>query len=151
MRNLIPIRLAQALPFQAVTFHVTVHDKRGNPFPGARVSVLPDGGASYEGETDSHGIATFQGLPRGGVSATVELPNDLRISRKGDTDGDLMIEVPICAPVPLVTTAEGVAMGAGAILAVIGWTTKSEAPEILGELLVGGGIFSVIYRNSCSW
>lgn len=150
MHNLrpFPIRLGQ---LQAATFHVTVHDKRGNPFAGAHVTVMPDGGAASDGETDERGIATFANLPVGAVTATVNLPNDLRVSRKGDTSSDLMIEVPICAPVPLLTKTEGIVLAAGAVLSVVGWTSKQEGVSVVGELLLGGGIFSAIYRNSCSW
>lgn len=129
---------------------MTVLDKRGNPYENAQV-VVHVGGGTVSGFTDAAGLATFSGLPQGGLEVVVVLPSSLKITQQGNTKSDMFVEVPVCAPVPLISKTEIVALLGGAALVGSGYLFKIGPLKVVGELAVGGGIFSAIYRNSCTW
>lgn len=151
--SMVPLRrgLGQAQVVAAITpYHVTVVDKRGNPFENAQVIVHAGGGQVF-GYTDAHGTVTFPSLPEGDLEADIVLESGLKVHMKGNTGSDMFVDLPVCAPVPLLSKTEMVVLAGGALLAGAGFLFKVNALEVVGELAVGGGIFSAIYRNSCAW
>lgn len=58
------------------------------------------------------------------------------------------VPVPPATPRPLVTTAEGIALLAGAVLTAVGITSKFRPAELVGELGLAAGIFSMVCRHS---
>jgi hypothetical protein len=131
-----------------VPFYVSVVDKRGNPFVNAQIMVGPSGAFGY---TDSHGKATLLNVPSGDVEVVAVLAGGMKVTQKGNTRSDMFIELPICAPMPLLTKTEIIVLVGGAAIAGAGFLWKLSPLEAIGELAIGGGIFSAIYRNSCDW
>lgn len=147
---IVPLRRIGQVIQALSPYHITVIDKRGNPFEEAQVIVRAGGGQVF-GYTDKDGLVTFPSLPEGDLEAVVVLKSGLKVTQKGNTNSDMFVELPVCAPVPFLSKTEIVVLLGGAALAGAGFLLKVNALEVVGELAVGGGIFSAIYRNSCGW
>lgn len=148
-----PRRMGQAATASLSPFHVSVVDKRGNPFGNAQILIRTGSGGRGEvyGYTDARGTATFPSVPDGDIEVVAVLENGMKVTQKGHTKSDMFIEIPVCAPVPFLTKTELVVLVGGAALAGAGYLTKAGTLEVVGELIFGGGVFSAIYRNSCAW
>ncbi len=126
---------------------VVVIDPRGTPFAGAQVTLQ---GQSVPAKTDSSGVALFQSAPAGDAVVQVKV-GDFTVKARGSTDQTLFVTVPICAPGPLLTGTELLALLLGGAATVGGILGKRRPVEMLGEVLIGAGIFTVVYRHSCRW
>lgn len=153
----IMVRAAFHLGQARAPFRVVVTDPRGIPFPGA--VVLIQAGTTLSGKTDSDGVAVFDGaaveaqVSRGGGQPIVPVRitvGDLETVREGPLDQTLFVQIPVCAPQPLLTTPELVsfALGAGLVGAGLHW--KLNPLQIIGEVLFGAAVFTAVYRHSCS-
>ena len=137
---------------------VAVSDSRGMPWPGAIVDArLPGMADPLRAVTDGDGIALLE-LP---ASANPMGSIDVRVSdgsyvtdrswkvedaQAGET---LFVEIPVRGPEALLTPVEigGLAVGGAAAAAGYGFSLKPL--ELLGELVLGAIVFTVIYRHSC--
>jgi len=128
-------------------FTVVVVDPRGAPFKGARVTIQ---GQAVPIDTDSDGVAVFPSAPSGNVTAQVEV-DGYKLIKQGSSDQTLFVTVPVCADGPLLTNTEIIALLLGGAIAGAGFYTKHRALETVGELVFGGGVFTIIYRHSCRW
>lgn len=126
---------------------VVVTDPRGNPYPGARVTLQ---GQAMPQTTDSSGVATFPPVSPGQVLATVQI-GDLKVNGAGTADASLSVTVPVCAPGPILSNTEIVALIAGGAMTFGGLKWKSSGVQTIGELILGAAIFSTLYRASCRW
>lgn len=135
-------KLSQASPLTVV-----VVDPRGTPFSDAQITLQ---GQAMPVHTNSAGVATFPSAPAGEAIVQVRI-GQFTLRAKGPTDQTLFITVPICAPGPLLTGTELVALILGAAAAAGGVLGKRRPLEMLGEVLVGAGIFTAVYRHSCRW
>lgn len=140
-----------------VPFRVVVTDPRGIPFPGA--TVLIQAGTPLSTKTDSNGVAVFDGaavetqVSRGSGQQVVQVRitvGDLETLREGPLDQTLFVQIPVCAPQPLLTTPELIsfALGGGLVAAGLHW--KLNPLQIIGEVLFGAAVFTAVYRHSCS-
>lgn len=128
-------------------FLVVVVDSRGNPYPGARVTIQ---GQAMPQTTDQDGVAAFPPISPGQVVANVQI-GDLKVNGAGNSDSTLFVTVPVCAPGPFLAKTEIVALIAGGAMTFGGLKWKRPGIQIVGELLLGGAIFSSLYRASCRW
>lgn len=145
---LMQVRLAGSSLAQAgESISVVVVDPRGTPFVGAQVTLQ---GFAMPGVTNGSGIATFTGVPAGDVVASVKVAG-FSLRARGSTDQTLFVTVPVCAPGPIVSSAELVALVLGVGATAGGLIYKKRAAEMLGEILIGSSIFSAVYRASCRW
>jgi hypothetical protein len=131
-------------------FKVSVSDARGNPFPGVRIEISAAGGGKISGTTDASGIAAFPSLPPGDFEA-VFYYDGMSLRRKGRSDETLFVEIPVCAPAPLLTKTEIASLAAGSLLAGAGFLWKLEVLTVVGEVVFGAAAFTAIYRHSCNW
>lgn len=146
--NLVPVRLAGTQLGQgAMPLTVVVVDPRGTPFLGAKVTL--QGRATPE-QTNSSGVAVFEGVPAGDALVQVNV-GGFTLRAKGPVNETLFVTVPVCAPGPILTGTEIVALLVGGAAAIGGLIYKKRAAEMLGEVLVGASVFNAIYRNSCRW
>lgn len=143
----IQVRLSGYRLSQASPLIVVVVDPRGTPFSDAAVTLQ---GQTVPVKTDSNGVALFPSAPAGDATVQVKI-GDFILKARGSTDQTLFVSVPICAPGPLLTGTEIVALLLGGVAAVSGLVYKKRAAEMLGEVLVGAAVFNAIYRNSCRW
>jgi len=126
---------------------IVVVDPRGVPFSGAEVTLQ---GASLPSKTDSRGVVTFPAALSGEAVVQVQV-GDFTVKARGPADQTLFVTVPICSPGPLITIPELGALVLGGAAAIIGMQRKNRAIETLGEVLIGAGIFTAVYRHSCRW
>lgn len=140
------VRLAGSRLSQAsAPFQVVVVDPMGAPFSGALVTLQ---GEPVPVKTDSSGVARFTYGSSGEVVAVVQV-GDFTVRARGRGDETLFVKVPVCSPGPLITTAELVVLLLGAGAAAVGAARKQRAIETVGEVLLGAGIFTAVYRHSC--
>lgn len=152
--KLVPVRLAGAslsdgFPAGLAAgspLTVVVVDPRGTPFSGAQVTLQ---GQAMPVSTDSSGIASFT-APAGDVVVQVKVAG-FTLRARGTTDQTLFVTVPVCAPGPILTITEMVAMLVGGSAVIGGMVYKKRAAEMFGEILVGASVFNAIFRNSCRW
>lgn len=148
-----PLSLGQSMP---ASFRVVVTDPRGVPFRDAQVTIGAQG--SLSARTDSSGIAVFDGL---GVAR--EVPGslnsmfpvritfgDLSLVRDGSLDQTLFVQIPMCAPQPLLALPELISFAAGTAFIGAGLKWKIRPLQVVGEVLFGAAIFTAVYRHSCS-
>lgn len=138
--------LGQAAPL----FRVVVTDDHGRPVRGVRVEVTPSGTSDSGGQTTgSDGVASF--APTASEVTVTLRVGDLVTRRRARTDETLFVQLPICAPEPLLTKTEIAALLAGGVIAGAGFHWKLEPLQILGEVVFGAAAFTAIYRHSCNW
>lgn len=143
--------LAQVSPRQS---RIVVTDVRGRGISNAEVSVWSGGREIASDTTDPHGDALF-------TLATA--PSDVRVifgsqrytfwskipTENIGRGGDVFIQIPVCYSQPLLTTAEGLTLLAGVLVAGAGFYWQVEPAKVTGEVLLGAAIFTAIYRISC--
>jgi hypothetical protein len=129
-------------------FRVVVVDPTGVPFSGAQVTLQ---GASVPVKTDSDGVATFTFGSMAGEAVVQVQVGDYTLKARGPADQTLFVTVPIAAPGPIVTVVELAALALGTVATVYGLTKKQRATATVGEVLLGAGIFTAVYRHSCRW
>lgn len=142
---MLALRLVRLGQLPSSPYHVVVADPRGAPWKGATVTI---NGISQT--TDGNGVAAFESISAGPVDARIQL-GEFVIDGKGNSDSTLFVTVPICAEGPLVTNTELVAVIAGGLLTAAGFHWKQGVMKIAGEAILGAGIFTAIYRQSCRW
>jgi hypothetical protein len=126
---------------------VVVVDPRGTPFSGAQVTLQ---GRAMPEATNSSGIAKFGDVPAGQAVVQVKV-GDYLLRAQGSTDQTLFVTVPVCAPGPLLSGTEIVALVLGIAATAGGVVKKYRSLEVLGEIFIGGAIWTSIYRHSCRW
>lgn len=136
-------RLAQARPDP---FRVVVTDVRGTPFRGVSVAVSGAGQAV----TDAEGTASFGTPPSPEADVTLRI-GDLVSRKHARTDETLFVQLPICAPPRLLTNTEIVAILVGGSMTGAGLYWNVQGLQIVGEIVLGGALFTAIYRHSCNW
>lgn len=119
--NLVPVRLAGTLLGQGEQLTVVVVDPRGTPFSGAQVTLQ---GRAMPEKTNSSGIATFHDVPAGDAIIQVKV-GGFTLRARGSTDETLFVTVPVCAPGPILTGTEVVALLVGGAAALGGLVWKS--------------------------
>lgn len=138
-------------------FRVVVTDPRGIPFRGA--GVITQTGTVLSEKTDSDGIASFDGdsleaqLPKSSGKQVVQVRvtiGDMEIVREGPLDETLFVQIPVCAPQPLLTASELLSFALGSALVGAGLYWKVTPLQIVGEVLFGAAVFTAVYRHSCS-
>jgi len=138
-----------------ISFAVVVTDVKGDPFSGATVVARQAGAVFDTRKTDSDGIAMFTiGAP---VSERVEIrveADGLVAERKIAIDSvnageTLFVQLPVDRPEAILTPIEigTLLLGGGATFAGVYY--KMEALQLAGEILLGAGIFTAIYRHGC--
>lgn len=145
---------APAAPPAAVSFAVVVTDVKGDPFEDATVTARLHGAVLDTRKTDSEGVAIFTTAP---VDERIEIrveSGPLVAERKipiesvnaGET---LFVQLPVDRPEAILTPIEigTLLIGAGAMGA--GAYYKVDALKLAGEILLGAGIFTTIYRHGC--
>lgn len=155
MARMNPVRLANRrwtlAQAPATPLLVTVRDVNGRPLAGAIVEARsPDGTLVESGAADSAGDVRFS-VPLTGTVELVARFGDYvrRVSVDAGRNETAIIQFPICAPVPFLTTAEGAALVLGGAITAAGFYWKEDAAKLLGEILVGGAVFTLIFRHSC--
>jgi hypothetical protein len=126
-------------------FQVVILDPRGTPWAGARVTLQ---GVALPQVTDAQGVATFPSAPSGQVTANIEL-GGYRMTAAGDSSNTLFVAAPVCAPGPIVSKIEILAIFGGTGLTLLGAHYKQGPVQLIGETLIGAAVFSALYRNSC--
>ena len=138
-----------------LTFAVVVTDVKGDPFAGANVIARQAGVVFDTRKTDSEGVAIF--TLAGPVSERVEIrveADNLVAERKIPMDSvnageTLFVQLPVDRPEAILTPLEigTLLLGGGATFAGVYY--KMEALKLAGEILLGAGIFTAIYRHGC--
>lgn len=135
--------LGQAL---APSVRVMVTDVNGRPVDGAEVRV----GQVFLVPAGESGL--YSGSVPGGPARIVVRKGEQVIAKDVNGvrgDENVYVQFPICFAQPLLTTAEAVAFGLGAALAVAGAVTKMKTAELGGEILIGASIWTALFRLSC--
>lgn len=138
----------------ATAWAVVVTDVKGDPFSGAKVIARQRGVPFATQETDADGAAIFSTPP---VTASIEirveagkLVAERKISPDSANSGEtLFVQLPIDRPEPILTPLEigTLLLGAGALGSGIYY--KTEGLRLAGEILLGAGVFTAIYRHGC--
>jgi hypothetical protein len=126
---------------------VVVTDPRGNPYPGARVTLQ---GQALPQTTNADGVAAFPAVSPGQVIANVQV-GDLKVNGAGSADATLFVTVPVCAPGPFLSNTEIIALIGGGAMTFGGLKWKSPGIQTVGEIFLGAAVFSCLYRASCRW
>lgn len=131
---------------------VVVVDANGRPMVGAQVEYLRSGGQAGIQETDSHGVATFEGVT--GPADIRVTYKDLVLSKRLSADdvagGDtVFIQFQLCVSEPLIRPIDIAIIGGAAAMVAAGAYFKVRPLETVGEIAVGATIFSFIYRLQC--
>lgn len=160
MRAMIPATglrrafLGQPAPASPASFAVVVTDVKGDPFSGADVIARYQGAVLDAKKTDSEGIAIFT-VP--GVSGKMEIrveAGPLVAERKLPMDSvnageTLFVQLPVDRPEAILTPIEIGTLLLGAAAIGAGAYYKTESLRLAGEILLGAGIFTTIYRHGC--
>lgn len=130
---------------------VVVTDPAGRPF---KAIVSLDAQPAITAVTDSSGVANFSGqnivqYVRDGKVAITVLVGSLVIKREVPVDQAAFIVIPMCAPAPLLTVPEMIALAAGGGCVAAGLYKKWSPLQVVGEVLVGAALFTAVYRHSC--
>lgn len=144
---LAPVRLSSFRLSQGASLTVVVVDPRGTPFSDASVTLQ---GRAMPEKTNGAGVATFSSVPLGEVIVQIRIGAYV-LRARGTTDETLFVTVPVCAPGPFLTGTELVALLLGGAATAGGIFMKKRALEMLGEILIGAGAFTAVYRHSCRW
>lgn len=142
-------------PSRQLSFAVVVTDVKGDPFSGATVIARQAGAVFDTQKTDSDGVAIFTlATP---VTERVEIrveADGLVAERKMPIDSvnageTLFVQLPVDRPEAILTPIEigTLLLGGGATFAGVYY--KMEALQLAGEILLGAGIFTAIYRHGC--
>lgn len=134
---------------QAGTVHarIAVVDVNGRPI---RASVSVNGVAA--GQTDSGGFAYAQVPTDRPFHVLVQKDDHVVVkdfSAPGQEVPTAYVQIPVCLPQPILTTAEIAALLGAAAMTGAGFYFKTDALKITGEVLFGAAAFTAIYRLSC--
>lgn len=128
-----------------IPLRVMVTDINGRAVAGAEVTAgavrLQDAG---------HGLYTGD-VPAGPLRIVVRKGEQLVAKDVAESaaDSNVYVQIPVCMPQPLLTTAELVALlGAGALTGA-GFYWKVDGLKLTGEVLFGAAAFTAIHRLSC--
>lgn len=143
-----------ALPSNTVTLAIVVTDVKGDPFRDATVTARLRSGILDSRKTDAEGVALFTTPPvseplsirveSGALVAERKIPADS--VNAGET---LFVQLPVDRPEAILTPLEiGTLLLGGAAMAG-GTYYKVDPLKLAGEILLGAGIFTAIYRHGC--
>lgn len=139
-------------PSSTGSFSVVVTDVKGDPFEGARVTASRGGTDLGAMQTDSHGVAVFNSSPgqdpvQVRIDATPYVARRTLSADAANSGETLFVELPVDRPEPLLTAIEICTLLAGAGAVGAGFYYKAEALKLAGEIILGAGIFTTIYRH----
>ena len=137
---------------------VAVSDTRGMPWPEAVVEAsIPGLTEALRVVTDAQGIAVLEvpegARPGGDIAVRVSDGSYVvdRAWKAGDAVGGetLFVEIPVRGPEAILTPTEIGGLAVGGAAAALGYGFHLKPLEMLGELVFGAIVFTVIYRHSC--